>query len=101
MSLRTIDQIEALIGEKIRAYRLDQNLSQDEVASKAGISRGALLRLEAGQHSSLHIFLRVLKALELDDWFDTLAPIPAINPLLMVQDQPRRRARRRKAPDGP
>ena len=101
MAQRTIDQIEALIGEKLRAYRLDRNLTQETVASKAGISRGALMRLEAGQKSSLTVFVAVVKALQLEDWLDTLAPIPAINPLLMVEDRPRRRARQRKTPHGP
>jgi transcriptional regulator with XRE-family HTH domain len=100
MSHRTIEQVESLIGEKIRTYRLDRNIPQDILASKAGISRGALLRLEAGQGSSLRAFVGVLKALQLEDWFDTLAPIPAINPLLMVEDRPRQRARRKSAADG-
>ena len=100
MAQRTIDQIEALIGEKLRAYRLDRNWTQEVVASKAGISRGALMRLEAGQRSTLVAFVAVVKALQLEDWFDTLAPIPAINPLLMVEDRPRQRARQRKAHHG-
>ena len=100
MAPRTIEQIEALIGEKLRCYRLDQNLSQELVASKAGISRGVLQRMESGAGTSLRTFIGVLKALQLEDWFETLAPVAAINPLLMVEDQPRRRARRRKSPDG-
>lgn len=100
MSHRTIDQVQALIGERIRAYRLDRNLPQEVVASKAGISRGALVNLESGKNSSLRAFVGVLKALQLEDWFETLAPVPAINPLLMVQAQPRRRARRKQLPHG-
>lgn len=100
MAHRTVDQIEALIGEKLRTYRLDKNLPQQAVASKAGISRGVLQRMESGQGTSLGAFIGVVKALQLEDWFDTLAPIPAINPLLMVDDQPRQRARRKKPADG-
>ncbi len=100
MAHRTVDQIEALIGEKLRTYRLDKNLPQQAVASKAGISRGVLQRMESGQGTSLRAFIGVLKALQLEDWFETLAPIAAINPLLMVEDQPRQRARRKKASDG-
>lgn len=100
MAHRTIDQIEALIGEKLRAYRLDKNLPQQAVASKAGISRGVLQRMERGQGTSLGAFIGVLKALQLEDWFETLAPIAAINPLLMVEDQPRQRARRKRTSNG-
>lgn len=100
MAHRSIDQIEALIGEKLRSYRLDKNLPQQAVASKAGISRGVLQRMESGQGTSLRAFIGVLKALQLEDWFETLAPIAAINPLLMVDDQPRQRARRKKNSHG-
>jgi transcriptional regulator with XRE-family HTH domain len=100
MAHRTVDQIEALIGEKLRTYRLDKNLPQQAVASKAGISRGVLQRMESGQGTSLGAFIGVVKALQLEEWFDTLAPISAINPLLMVEDQPRKRARRKKASHG-
>jgi len=100
MTHRTIEQIEALIGEKLRTYRLDRNVTQEIVASKAGISRGSLVRLENGQNSSLKAFICVLKALQIEDWFETLAPVTAINPLLLVENQPRQRARKKKAPNG-
>jgi transcriptional regulator with XRE-family HTH domain len=100
MPHRTIEQIEALIGEKLRTYRLERNLTQDIVASKAGISRGSLVRLESGQNSSLTTFIAVVKALQLEDWFESLAPISAINPLLLVENQPRQRARKKNAPNG-
>lgn len=95
MAHRTIEQIESLIGDRLRAYRLDRNLPQEVVASKAGISRGVLQRLENGGGTSLRTFIAVLKALQLEDWFDTVAPVAAVNPLLMVEEQPRRRARRK------
>lgn len=100
MAHRSIEQIESLIGEKLRAYRLDKNLPQEVVASKAGISRGVLQRLENGRGTSLGTFIGVLKALQLEDWFETLAPVAAVNPLLMVDDQPRQRARRKNSPHG-
>ena len=99
-SHQTIEQIETRIGEKLRSYRLDRNLSQEVVASKAGISRGSLQRMEMGQGSTLGAFIGVLKALQLEDWWETLAPIPAINPLLLVDDRPRLRARWKRT-DGP
>ena len=61
MSHRSIEQIEAVIGEKIRAYRLDRNLPQEVVASKAGISRGSLQRMEAGQSHKLELIAHLGK----------------------------------------
>jgi len=94
---RTVEQIQASIGGRIRSYRLDSNLSQEVVASKAGVNVRSLQRLEGGAASSLETFIRIVKALQLEDWFDTLAIIPAINPLLMVEDRPRQRARKKVA----
>ncbi|HXP89718.1 MAG TPA: helix-turn-helix transcriptional regulator [Fibrobacteria bacterium] len=97
MAFRTIEQIETLIGEKLRSYRLELNKSQEEVAAMAGVSAGVLRRLESGEGTNLRAFIKVVKALRLEEWFETLAPIPAVNPYLMVEDRPRRRARKKKA----
>jgi transcriptional regulator with XRE-family HTH domain len=97
MAFRTVEQIETRIGEKLRAYRLDQNKSQEDVALMAGVSAGVLRRMESGEGTNLRAFIKVVKALRLEDWFETLAPIPAVNPYLMIEDRPRQRARRKKA----
>ena len=97
MPRQTVEQIQASIGNRIRSYRLDSNLSQEVIASKAGVNVRSLQRLESGAASSLETFIRIVKALQLEDWFDTLAIIPAINPLLMVEDRPRQRARKKAA----
>ena len=95
MAFRTIEQIEALIGEKLRAYRLELNKSQEDVAAMAGVSAGVLRRLESGEGTNLRAFIKVVKALRLEEWFDNLAPIPAVNPYLMIEDRPRQRAARK------
>lgn len=100
MTYRTIEQVEALIGEKLRTYRLHKNLTQATVASKAGISIPVLIRMEQGGRTTLHAFIAVVKALQLEDWFDTLAAVPSVNPLLMVDEQPRQRARRKSSDVG-
>jgi len=97
MAFRTIEQIETMIGEKLRAYRLESNKSQEEVAAMAGVSAGVLRRMENGEGTNLRAFIKIVKALRLEDWFETLAPIPAVNPYLMIEDRPRLRARRRTA----
>jgi len=94
MAYRTIEQLESLVGEKLRAYRLDRNQSREHIAEKAGISLGTLRNLETGNGGTIRSLIRVLKAFQLEDWLDTMAPISAVNPLLMVNEQPRQRARR-------
>jgi transcriptional regulator with XRE-family HTH domain len=101
VAFRTIEQIETLIGEKLRAYRLELNKSQEDAAAMAGVSLGVLRRMENGEGTNLRAFIKVVKALRLEEWFDTLAPIPAVNPYLMIEDRPRQRARRKKAGNAP
>ncbi|MBA8735812.1 helix-turn-helix transcriptional regulator [Chromobacterium violaceum] len=84
---------EAELGRQIKAYRLLRNLSQETLAARAGISLRALRNLEAGQGSSLTTFILVVRALGRESWFQTLAPIPTINPLTMTRTAtPRQRA---------
>ena len=49
---------------KLKALRAKRGMSQEALANKAGISRGYLLRLEAGrQDPSLGILTKLAKAL--------------------------------------
>jgi predicted transcriptional regulator len=100
MAFRTVEQIEELIGERIMAYRLNLNIPQAELANKADVSLSVLQRLEKGRPTRLGTLIRVMKALGLEDWFDTIAPFSGINPLEVVAESPRQRARRRKAGNG-
>jgi transcriptional regulator with XRE-family HTH domain len=51
------------IGDRLRAERLRQNLTQDAVWLAAGISRGTLQRAEAGEDVTLSTLLRILRVL--------------------------------------
>ena len=100
MAFRTIEEIEAVIGDRLKAYRLELNRNQSELAAKAGISQSILRKLENGESCTMKSFISVVKALQLEDWFETLAPIAATNPFLLVEDKPRQRARKKKSAHG-
>lgn len=51
------------IGDRIRAAREHQNLTQDAVWLAAGISRYTLQRVEAGQDVRLSTLLRIMRVL--------------------------------------
>ncbi len=61
------------LGHRIRAQRLAQGLPQHELAQMAGLSLGALRKLESSGQSSLETLVRVAQALglvtELEDVF--------------------------------
>jgi len=69
--LATADEILRTLGQRIRAQRLAQGLPQSELAQMAGLSLGALRKLENSGQSSLETWVRILQALglasELDD----------------------------------
>lgn len=52
------------IGDRIRAERLQQNLTQDAVWMAARLNRGTIQRVEAGEEVKLGTLLRIAWVLE-------------------------------------
>lgn len=91
----TPGEMEAALGEKLRALRLSRNLDQKTLAERAGLSVRALRSLESGQGSTVKTLVGVLRALGRQDWLNTIAPVATINPLTLTREaQPRQRASR-------
>ena len=58
----------ALTGTHMSAWRRLQKLTQEQVAARAGVSRGAVVRLEAGEPgTTMDTFMRVLGAMHITD----------------------------------
>jgi transcriptional regulator with XRE-family HTH domain len=93
----TAGELAAVLGEGLRALRLDRNLDQKTIADEAGVSVTALKNLESGRGATTRTLIQVLRALGREEWLQTLAPVATINPLNLPRDAPvRRRARRRR-----
>ncbi|EQD60716.1 transcriptional regulator, XRE family [mine drainage metagenome] len=91
----TPEELQIVLGERLRRLRLNRNLDQCTAAEKAGISEKALRNLESGRGSTVTTLLRVLKALEYLQGIDMLAPEISVNPLdLLRQPKAPQRARR-------
>ena len=86
----------AELGERFARTRLERNLSQQQVAAAAGVSKRTVERLEAGSPVQSTAFIRVLRALGLLEGLNALVPDPLPNPIEQVTLQGRRR--RRAAP---
>jgi len=97
MSANTIAEQEALLGERLKALRLNQNLDQMTLAERAGISVGTLKNLENGSGSSLKTLVAVVRVLGREEWLSTIAPIATINPLNMPRAAQQRQRASRKA----
>ena len=60
-------QIQKKIGEKLKAVRLKQNITQDSLAELSSISRSSVQKIESGEIRSFDVFLRILRTLGMLD----------------------------------
>ena len=60
------------MAERARALRLDENLTQDGLAARAGVSLGSLKRFERTGQISLESMVRIALALGAADAFEQL-----------------------------
>ena len=93
----------AMLGQRLSRARLDRNLTQEELATEAAVSKRTVERLERGESVQLSNFIRVLNALKLSANLEQLAPPVETRPieLLKRRGKIRRRAsliRKRPAP---
>lgn len=86
MPVRSPDEILADLGGRIKQRRLAAGLTQKTLADKAGVSRRALIELEAGTGSSLQTLARVLKAMGLGESLSALVPVPRVSPMAMLRE---------------
>lgn len=79
------------IGQFIQHHRLNQNKSQDSVATDAGISRSTLSLLERGEKVTLASLLQVLRVLDLLYVMDTFKVSDEISPIEYAKLQKNKR----------
>jgi transcriptional regulator with XRE-family HTH domain len=91
MSFKSAEELQGVLGERLKSLRITKNLDQRTTAEKAGISEKTLRNLEAGRGSSVESLLRVLKALDLLEGIDMLAPQPSVNPIALLRSTTARR----------
>ncbi|MES2006298.1 MAG: helix-turn-helix transcriptional regulator [Bacteroidota bacterium] len=90
------------LGQKIRAFRLQKNLTQAEMTEKTGLSRVTISEMEKGKPISLLTFIQVLRALDRLDWLNTLTSVPVISPIQIAKlsRRVRKRATGERGNDG-
>ena len=79
------DRIIQTIGNFVRHQRLEQNVSQKELAHKAGINRTTLSDLELGKRCQLITLIQVLRILKGLSVFETFEIQQQISPLLLAE----------------
>ncbi len=93
-SLNTDTVVLTELGARLAQTRLERNISQQQLANEAGVSKSTVERLESGREVRLTSFVRVLRALGLLERLDAMIPEPLPSPVerLKLRGRQRRRA---------
>ncbi len=94
----------AQLGKELRRMRLECNLSQAEVATRAGLDRTTVVKLEAGRAATLLTVVQVLRAIGRLELLDAFHQEPQPTPYMLVEAQTQflkkqRKRAGRKRPD--
>lgn len=77
--LLTYGEICKALGQRCRRLRLQANLSQLELAERAGASLSSIRRLEARGQATLELLVRVIQALHLVSHLESLLVLPILS----------------------
>ena len=86
-------EILAELGRRLRRYRLQQNLTQADLARDAGVGNRTVRNLESGGDVQLGTLLRILRALGRLDALDAFLPRPGVSPMELLRSGGRERQR--------
>lgn len=97
---KTTPEILLEMGDRLRAYRLQQNRTLEDLARDAGVSVGTLKNAEAGGNITLTTVIRVMRALHRLEMLDAFLPRPVVSPLQLAQLAGKERERASPSPGG-
>lgn len=95
---RTDGAVLADLGAALERVRLERNLTQRDLAARAGLSKRTLERIEAGESTTTVNLVRVLRALDQLQLLDAVAPTASPEPSPWQELRHARRERRRASP---
>ena len=77
--------------ERLKQYRIYYPLTQSDLAEKSGVSVRSISRFENGEDISLSNFLKLLRALDLDDRMIDMIPDQSKRPSYFLEKETKRR----------
>lgn len=89
------------IGAFVRHHRVEQNKTQDELATAAGISRSTLSLLERGETVTVTTLIQVLRVLDQLHVLSAFEVKETLSPLALVKLQKEKRQRARSTSKKP
>lgn len=92
MDNMTASALAKMIGERLKQARLNRDLTQSDVAIRAGLARKTVLNAEKGK-VQLENLMAIMLALDLTEQLDRFLPPPEISPLQLAKLQGKQRQR--------
>ena len=91
------DEILVRIGDAVKNERLRQNITQEVLAERSGVSLNAVKHLESGSGVTLGTFVLVCRILRKDSWIRSFIESSGeISPIEFVESLKRRECGTRK-----
>ena len=84
VNTNTSAAIVAELGERLKRARLNRDMTQAEVAKRAGVSRLAVLNAEKG-NVRLNVLVAIMSALDLAGQLDLFLPNQEVSPIQLAR----------------
>lgn len=85
------------IGRFIKQKRIDQQITQQELADRAAISRSTLSLIERGENIALLTLIKILRILDALYVFDDFKDKSRVSPILLAKEEHKRPRRARSS----
>jgi transcriptional regulator with XRE-family HTH domain len=97
-STQSDQEIQRLVGGRLRAHRLRNNVRIEDLAHRAGLGSATVKKAEHGEDVRLSTLIKLLRAFDRLEAFDALLPEPPVSPIALskMSGKTRQRARRRQ-----
>jgi transcriptional regulator with XRE-family HTH domain len=88
-------QLKLMWGNKLKQLRVDLNFSQEELASKTGMSRSSIAAIEKGRNFSIGSLIAILRVFEMLDKIEFFLKEdkPELTPMQLYELQRKKRKR--------
>lgn len=87
----------SMLGDFIQRTRLSQNITQEDLSARAGITRTTLFNVERGAGGTLLTFIQILRQLDQLQMLQSFENVQQISPIMLAKmdANSRKRARRK------